>query len=70
MVVSRVPSNQLPSGSKDSRFVVFGPKDHMMYGCWAVLSLRVVVLGCNKSKSSVFEVFVGTQMAKALNGVP
>ena len=30
-------------GSKDSYSKAFGPKDHIIYGFWAILSLRVRV---------------------------
>ena len=33
-----------PEGSKDSYFKAFGPKDHIMLGFWAILSLRVLVM--------------------------
>ena len=36
---NRVLKSQL-YGSPDSCFKVFGPKDHIMQGCWAILSLR------------------------------
>ena len=39
---SRAPLKvPLPLGSKDSYFKAFGPKDHTIYGFWAILSLRV-----------------------------
>ena len=34
----------LPLGSEDSYFKAFGPKNHMVKGFWAVLSLRVRVV--------------------------